>query len=434
MWTGFDTWIAVVSALSAMSCAVLGNFLVLRRMSMMGDAISHTVLPGIAIAFLLTASRESLPMLLGAAGIGLLTVFLVQAVHRLGELDEGASMGVVFTSLFAVGLILIRQGADKVDLDPGCVLYGAVEFAPLDVYIIGGLDIPRAAVVNGAFLLINLAFVLLFYKELKVTAFDPAFADSIGINSRWVHYGFMTLVAATVVASFETVGSILVIAMLIIPAACGYLLTNRLSVMIGLSLVFGLASGFLGHGMALWVPEWLGLPETSTAGMVGVAALLLFTVVALVSPRHGILSRAGSRLALSMRVLCDDVLGFLYRRGEPAGEAPPIAQRGELADRLFTTRPRLAAALAALRLRGLVERRRQGYLLTEAGAEAARALIRSHRLWETYMVEEMGLRPDHVHGSAERLEHITSREMRERLEEKTASPRRDPHASEIPPE
>ena len=196
-WTFLDSWIVIVGILGAMSCALLGNYLVLRRMSMMGDAISHAVLPGLAIAFLVSGSRESLPMLIGAVLIGVLTTLFIQAIDRLSGLDKGASMGVVFTTLFALGLILIRQAADHVDLDPSCVLYGAIELTPLDTYLMLGYEIPRAAVTNGAMLLINLLFVMLFFKELKITSFDPALATTIGINANLMQYVLMTLVAAT---------------------------------------------------------------------------------------------------------------------------------------------------------------------------------------------------------------------------------------------
>src|SRR5690606_31556631 len=128
LWTSFDTWIVVLGALSAMACAVLGNFLVLRRMSMMGDAISHAVLPGLAGAYLISASRASVPMFIGAVVVGILTAWLTQLLNRTGKVDEGASMGVVFTALFAIGLIMIRRAADAVDLDPNCVLYGDLNF------------------------------------------------------------------------------------------------------------------------------------------------------------------------------------------------------------------------------------------------------------------------------------------------------------------
>jgi manganese/zinc/iron transport system permease protein len=143
-WTTLDTWIVVAGALTAASCALLGCFLLVRRMSMMGDAISHSVLPGLAAAFLITGSRDSLPMLAGAVIVGLLTAGLTQGLSRFGDVEESAAMGVVFTSFFALGLVLIVRAADTVDLDPGCVLYGAIELSPLDTVSSRGLvDSPR---------------------------------------------------------------------------------------------------------------------------------------------------------------------------------------------------------------------------------------------------------------------------------------------------
>lgn len=428
-WQLFDTWIVVVGALSAMACALLGNFLILRRLSMMGDAISHTVLPGIVIAFMITGSRAGLPMFLGAVVVGVLTVFLVHLVNRHGDLEEGASMGVIFTALFALGLVLINS-VHNVDLDPDCVLYGAVEFTPFDTQTLLGHEVPRAAISNGLMLLANLLFVGLFYKELKLSSFDPVFATTEGFNARLLHYLLMTLVAATVVAAFESVGSILVIAMLIVPGACAMLLTNRLLPMIGLSLFIAALCALLGHGAAVYTPTWFGVPSTSTAGLMGTAAGLLFVGVALFAPRHGVLSRAATQAMLSLRIAADDVLGMLYRRFESGAqglttrEASAALQRGVLG----------RLAVLDLRRRGLVTGNGSGLQLSPAGEQAARELVRSHRLWEIYLVEKANVKPDHVHGTAERLEHITDREMRERLARVTNEPASDPHATRIPPE
>src|SRR5688500_14887121 len=174
-----DGWIVAAGILCAMSCALLGNFLVLRRMSMMGDAISHAVLPGLAIAFLVTHSRESMPMFVGAAIVGVLTAVFTQWINRFGKVEESASMGVVFTALFAIGLILIRRAADAIDLDPGCVLYGLIEFVPLDTRNVGGFEIPRVVITLAIVLAVDLLFVLLFYKELKISSFDPELASAL---------------------------------------------------------------------------------------------------------------------------------------------------------------------------------------------------------------------------------------------------------------
>lgn len=429
IWTSLDTWIVVIAALSAMSCALLGNYLVLRKMSMMGDAISHTVLPGLAAAFLVTGSRGNVAMFLGACVIGVLTALLVQTVRRFGNVDEGASMGVVFTSLFALGLILIRQAADYVDLDPGCVLYGAVELAPLDTLEISGWEIPRAALMGAVMLLLNGGFVALFYKELKITSFDPELATSLGIRSGVMHYLLMTFVAMTTVAAFEAVGSILVIAMLIVPGACASLLTHRLSHMLLLSLAIAGACAAFGHLLAITAPGWFGFTDTSTAGSMGVAAGLVFFGVFLLAPRQGILSRAAGRLAMSLRIARQDILAALYRRQEmtPAQAlalAPPPA---------VTASPWLKRLSYTSLLRGgLIRREGEDFALTPEGESRARRLIRSHRLWESYLVDQAEFRPDHTHPAAEKLEHFTDSQLRHRLESETGSPAVDPQGKEIP--
>ena len=430
-WSYFDTWIVITGALSAMSCALLGNYLVLRRLSMMGDAISHAVLPGLAIAFLISGSRESLPMIAGAAIIGVATTFLVQLIVRLSGLDKGASMGVIFTSLFALGLILIRQAADHVDLDPGCVLYGAIELTPLDVYMIADWEIPRAAVTNASMLGINLLFVIVFYKELKLTSFDPALATTLGINATAMHYALMTLVAATTIAAFESVGSILVIAMLIVPAAAAHLLTDRLSVMLLLSLTIAAISAFMGHLSAITVPVWIGFRDTSTAGMMAVSTGVIFLATFLFAPRYGFLSRAISRTLLSLKIIRDDIIGILYRFQElaPAGADPVKIEH--LLNALKSGMPAKIALWDLIR-RKLVRKSGDGYMLTDSGFDEGRSLIRSHRLWESYLCNSLGACATDVHQQAHRLEHFTDPAMQSRLDRDSGHPTIDPHEREIP--
>ncbi|MBE7558988.1 metal ABC transporter permease [bacterium] len=428
-WMALDTWIVVVGALCAMSCALLGNYLVLRRMSMMGDAISHAVLPGLAAAYLLTGSRDSVTMFAGAAVVGVLTALLVQGLYRLGRLEEGAAMGVVFTSLFALGLILLRQAADHVDLDPGCVLYGAVELSPLDTIRLWGWDVPRAAIVNGATLACNALFVLLFYKELRLSSFDPALATALGINAQVMHYLLMTLVAATAVAAFESVGSILVIAMLIVPPATAYLLTRRLGVMIGLSLVLAALSALLGHLSAITVPGWFGFSDTSTAAMMAVAAGAIFSVACFAKSCYAWGRRGIERMSFSLRSVGEDVLAALYRRREAGDEAPVSA--GAL--RAALARPGWTAlALWDLARRRAVTRLPGGYALTPAGLRQAEELVRSHRLWETFLVNIAGQSPADAHGSAMRVEHVIDAAMQSELARQTGFPELDPHAKPIP--
>jgi manganese/zinc/iron transport system permease protein len=430
-WSFLDTWIVVVGMLSAMSCALLGNYLVLRRMSMMGDAISHAVLPGLAIAFLVSGSRESLPMLIGAILIGVLTTLFIQGIDRLSGLDRGASMGVVFTTLFAIGLILIRQAADHVDLDPGCVLYGAIELTPLDTYLWFGWEIPQAAVTNAAMLLINLIFVAVLFKELKITSFDPALATTIGINANVMQYVLMTLVAATTIAAFESVGSILVIAMLIVPGAAAHLLTDRLGPMLLISLIFAGFSAFLGHLSAITLPTLFGFEDTSTAGMMAVMAGFLLCVVILFAPRYGLVSRFINQLRLGIKIVRDDILGFLYRYQELApAEAAPV--------KMTQVRAALKAGLSVdvslwdLARKKMVRKKDDQLTLTPSGLDTGRNLIRSHRLWETYLCNQMGFCGTEVHRYAHQLEHYTDANMQSRLGQVTGSPALDPHQREIP--
>lgn len=430
-WTFLDTWIVITATLSAMSCALLGDYLVLRRMSMMGDAISHAVLPGLAIAFILTGSRESLPMLVGATVIGVLTTFLVQAVVKLSGLDKGASMGVIFTTLFALGLILIRQAADHVDLDPGCVLYGAIELTPLDVMGLFGMEVPRAAVTNAAMLAVNIGFILLFYKELRITSFDPALATTIGINAGVMHYVLMTLVAATTIASFESVGSILVIAMLIIPGATAHLLTDRLWALLALSLVIALMCAFFGHLAAITVPVWFGFRDTSTAGMMAVVAGLIFVSAFFFAPRYGLVSRVLRQGMLSLGIVREDVMGLLYRFQEVAptnAVALGIPDLSEALKRGVAVRLAVWDLLRTKRIR----RRAVGFELTEAGLRESTGIIRSHRLWESYLCDRMGFCMASVHQSAHRLEHVTDPEMQAELHRAAGRPERDPHDRKIP--
>ena len=294
-WTSFDSWIVVTGALCAMACALPGCFLVLRKMSMMGDAISHAVLPGLATAFIVTGSRASLTMFLGAAIVGVLTAVFTQWISRFGNVDRGAAMGIVFTTLFALGLVLIRSAADHVDLDPGCVLYGAIELTPLDTVTIFGYLIPRAAMVSGITFFLNLLIIVTLFKEFRLSAFDSGLADTLGFSSHFLHYLLMIMVAVTTVAAFEAVGSVIVIAMLIVPAATALLLTHRLRLVLILSCVFAASSALLGHMSAITVPTWFGFVDTNTSGMMATAAGFLFLLVWIFAPKTGLIAKFGNQ-------------------------------------------------------------------------------------------------------------------------------------------
>lgn len=424
-----DGWIILVGSLCAVASAVLGNFLVLRKMSMLGDAVTHAVLPGIAAAFLISHSRSSLPMFIGAVIVGVLTALFTEWIRGIGKVDEGASMGVVFTSLFALGLVMLVQAADKVHLDPDCVLYGAIEFTPLDTISLFGRAIPRAAVILAVVAAINIAFVVLFFKELKISSFDPSLSTTMGFSAKAMHYALMVLVSVTAVASFESVGSILVVAMFVVPAAAAYMLTDRLGAMIVFSVLIAVAAAILGHIAALVVPTWFGYRSTTTAGMMAVVAGLLFTLAALFAPRHGVVVKFVRRQLLSLRILCDDVVALLYRQEERSTD--PVT-RGQLAKQLYSNQSSLAFALAILRRWGEIDFVNEAYRLTGSGRDHARQLVRSHRLWEQYLVVEANAETDRIHDKAEKFEHFTGRHLRDELDRVTEAPGQDPHGKPIP--
>lgn len=277
-WTELDTWIVITGVLVCMACALPGAFLMLNRQSMLGDGISHAVLPGLAIAFLMTGSRSVLPMVVGAVLAGLLTAVLTQAVQRFGQVEGGAALGVVFCGLFATGLILIRLAADRVDLDADCVLYGSLETAVVDEN-----RIPRVAWISGGLLLMNLLLTAVFYKELRISAFDPLLSTTLGFNADALRLGLTLAASVTTVLAFESVGSILVIAMLVAPAAAASMVTRRLHVLLGLAMLFAGASAVFGHLGAISLPKYAGrllgqegLGATSSSAMMAVCAGLIF--------------------------------------------------------------------------------------------------------------------------------------------------------------
>lgn len=427
-------WIVVIGCLCSVSAALLGNFLVLRRMSMLGDAITHAVLPGIAAAFFISGSRNSIAMFIGAVLVGLLTALFTEWIRSVGRVDEGASMGVVFTSLFALGLVMLVSAADHVDLDPKCVLYGSIDLTPLDTVFVGDWEIPRPAIVLTMVLLLNLAFVVLFFKELKISSFDPALATTMGYSAKTMHYALMVMVSITAVASFESVGSILVVAMFIVPPAAAYMLTDRLAMMIGLSTVIAIASASLGHVAALEVPTWFGFRSTTTAGPMAVVAGLLFLTAALLGPRYGVVIKWLRLQRLSWRILCDDILATLYRIEEQKqAESATAMAPAILADELIASPWSIRAAVAVLRRRGQLAAG-EALKLTPLGIDRGRELVRSHRLWEQYLVVEAGSQTDRIHGYAERWEHFTDRPLRDELDRATETPDMDPHGKPIPPE
>lgn len=281
-------WIVLMGFLATAACGLIGNYLILRRMALVGDAISHSVLPGLAVAFLFSGSLHIGSMFAGAVVAGVLTTLLIELIHTKSRVKTDAAIGITFCSLFALGVILINMFAGKIHLDTECVLYGEISYVPLEdtVKILGGaLDIgPRPVVTMAVVFLAVLALIVLLYKELLVCSFDPTLAASLGIPPKVFHYGLMVVLSIVVVSAFESVGAILVIAMLILPGATAQLLSTRLPVVMALSVVMALLSAVLGYHLGVWM-------RCSIAGAMVVAGAGLFLVAWIFSPEQGLVQR-----------------------------------------------------------------------------------------------------------------------------------------------
>lgn len=405
-------------------CSLLGCYLVLRRMSLIGDAISHAVLPGIAIAFFFTGQPYGIGIMLGAMALGMLTSFLTQSLHSLGKVSEDASMGVVFTSLFALGVILIQLWGPRAHLDADCVLYGDILYTWDRRVLLLGHSVPRALLSLIPAAILTLGFIALLWKELKIVSFDPALAAAMGIKVWLVHYLLMGMVAGVTVASFESVGSILVVAMLIVPAASAGLLTDRLREMLVWSFIIATHSAIFGYLSATAL-------NTSVAGMMAVVAGVQFGGAVLFAPRHGLLSRWLRNLGLSIRIASEDTIGQLYRAEEAA--ALPAG---------FKLAPTRAAILPAgfigwlsrlsLRQKRLISAANGSTELTSQGRTAARNIVRAHRLWESFLEANFDLPPDHLHEPAERMEHFLDPDLQQQLDQQLAGRQVDPHGKAIP--
>jgi manganese/zinc/iron transport system permease protein len=361
-----DLEIQLLAVIVSVACALPGVFLVLRRMALMSDAISHSILLGIVLAFFWVHDLAHPLLVVGATAVGVLTVALVEALHRTRRVKEDAAIALVFPALFSIAVLLIARYAGSVHLDVDAVLLGEIAFAPFNRLEVGGRDLgPRALWLMSTILVLNAGALLLFYKELKLSTFDAGLAAALGFSPALVHYGFMTLVSVTAVGAFEAVGSILVVALMIAPPAAAWLLTDRLPVMIVLSGFIAAASALAGFWVAWTVDASIA---GSMAAMTGVAFLgaLMF------APERGVIAgirrRARQRLEFAGLMLS---IHLLHHEGGPRAEKEN--RLGHLQEHLRWT-PEFARRVVRRAERdGLLVREGGDRLrLTALGREAAR--------------------------------------------------------------
>lgn len=360
-----QTEIQLIAAVTAAACGLVGAFLVLRRTSLLSDAISHAILPGIVVAFFLTESLTSPWLLLGAAVTGVLTVALIEAIGNSRLVKQDAAIGLVFPALFSVGVILISRYAADVHLDADAVLLGDPTFAWIERFTVAGRDLgPASLWTMGVVLALVVVFLGVFYKELKLSTFDPALAAALGFAPVALNYALMSLVSVVAVGAFDVVGSILVVALMIAPPAAAWLLTDRLPTLLVLSALIGVASAVAGY----WLARGL---DVSIAGAMAVAAGLWFAAALAFAPERGLVAqarrRARQRVAFARRML---LVHLLHHEGTP--EAERECRVAHLQEHLHWAPAFAGRAVRVAERSGAVRRSGDRLSLTESGRTAAR--------------------------------------------------------------
>lgn len=400
----------IASAMVGVTCGILGAFIVLRNMSLIGDALSHAILPGVVVGFVI-AGYSVLGFFIGSVIAALAAAILITWIQRNVRTHIDASIGIVFTVMFALGVIGISNVTRKqgVHLDLKDFLFGNIlGISDQDLWL------------TGIVLVFTVISVIAFYRFLFITTFDAVVAKTMGISVSTVHYFMMLLLSFAVVASLRTVGVILVVAMLITPASTAYLLTHKLKQMVVLSAVIGLMSTLVGLLVAI-------IFETTPGPAMTVVATAFYLLAVMFAPQKGLLVRFLKKRSNRLKILREDILKQALKLHE-ANELSPE----KLADKLEIPQVKLRQQLPILRQKGWIKKDKNVLTLTEEGISRALELVRAHRLWETYLVNTFGLKEDQIHADAERYEHILTPELAEEMDKQLGYPENDPHGSPIP--
>ena len=406
------------SMLLGISCGLMGAFLVVRKLALMGDALSHAVLPGVALGFLWNISKDPVAIFIGATVVGLLGAGTVQLIRSTTKHKEDAALGFVLASFFGVGICLFTMiqnlpGGNKSGLDK--FMFGqAAALGSGDVQLLGAVT------------LLAVGAVVLLYKEYTLTSFDAGFARAVGMPVQVLHYSLMLLLAFAIVSSLQAVGVVLVSAMLVIPAAAAYLLTDRFGLMLLLSAAFGLCAGAIG---AFFSFVGRNLP---TGPFMVLAAAVVFAAALFFGPRHGILSRWWRQRSRSARIRRENLLKAIYHVLESDDFRREIVTYEELAQVRREPLEETRRGLDALRQAGFVTTSGDAVSFTPQGWQRGCEIVRNHRLWELYLTNAAHIAADHVHDDAEIIEHVLGEETVLKLEKRLNYARRDPHGKLIP--
>jgi manganese/zinc/iron transport system permease protein len=381
---------------------LLGSFVVLRKRSLLGDALAHAALPGVVIAFLITGSKSIIPLLIGASISGILGMLAIQAITNASRIKPDAALGLALSVFFGIGIVLLthvqrqplgnQSGLDK-------FLFGqAASLVQSDLLVMGIIS------------LLLLIIVILFYKEFRLLCFDADFLAAQGFNSQLIDLLLMALIVLAVMVGLQAVGGVLMAAMLITPAIAARFWTNHLTRMIVLASIFGGISGILGtffSSLATRIP---------TGPVMVLAATFFMIISALFAPKRGVLAKSLRYLNNQRNAAKQHVLrGFIEisEQGQPI-EQVDLKQLAKFLEMPAAKLGRIASQLVRQRL---AEKHNGSLTLTTKGRQAALQIVKTHRLWEHYLVYRAQLEPDHVHRDADEMEHILSPDVLERLEE-----------------
>lgn len=391
-------------------CGILGCFIVLRNMSLIGDALSHAVLPGVVVAFILVG-YSAFGFFVGAVVAGLISAAAITWLQQNVRTKNDAAIGIVFTAMFSVGVMGIsalshRQG---VHLDLKDFLFG-------NVLGVNDADLWLTAAVC----VVVMGGIIIFYRYLFVTTFQAVIAQTMGISVQTVHYFLMLLLSFAVVAALQTVGVILVVAMLITPASTALLLSDRLEKVLALATLIGVLSAVLGFFAAV-------LFDTTPGPAITVMATFLYTLAALFSPRKGLIFKYLRKIKLQTRIQREDVLKLSLKLHDAGHFSLQKIQNA-----LGFDEKTVKKHLQKLQNQGLIVHKNNSYDLTTEGVAAANRLVRAHRLWETFLSQKLGLTENQIHDDAEHYEHLLTDELLAEIDERLGFPDTDPHGSPIP--
>lgn len=400
----------IASSLVGITCGVLGCFIVLRNMALIGDALSHAILPGVVVAFVLVG-YSTLGFFIGASVAGLITAIGITWIQSNVNTKNDAAIGIVFTAMFSIGVMGISQISreDGVHLDVKDFLFGQI------------LGISNEDIYLTAFVTVYVILsIIIFYRYLFVSTFQSVIAETMGISVKVIHYFLMLLLSFAVVSSLQTVGVILVVAMLITPASTALLLSDRLNRVLIIAGFVGLLSAVLGMILADYF-------ETTPGPAMAVTAAMIYLITVFFAPKKGLLFSFFRKRKLQLKIELEDTMK----------QALKLHEKGNLAfkslfDRLGFKSNRLKTHIKTLVARGLMMSEKNSLQLTTSGIDEAKRLVRAHRLWETYLVQKIGLTEEQIHEDAEKYEHLLTDELLDEVDENLGFPSMDPHGSPIP--